>query len=419
MTPTIKVAVVHNLRLGGAARRLIGTVQALKGLSGVELQEFCLSPAVPVVDLGVTEFDAPDLGVADFEGTHSHSTGRVRSEVRYADVASSFPRIARPVLRYTDTVRLISAWRRVAAEVNAWHPDVVFANPCSALLSAPPALPRIGAPSVYYCDEPRRQDYEVYAAKSTNPVTRGLYKPLRLSQKRLDRAAVASATRVVTNSAFTASGIANAYGRDAYVVPPGIADIFAPALTSAADSSARRVLSVGSLIPSKGHDLAIQAVGAAGLAVPLTIVTPRDNEGERRRLEGIAEAAQVELDLRFGITDTELVELYRSALATIYLAMAEPLGLVSLESQACGTPVIVSDEGGLVETVEQGVSGFRVARNAADAGAALRSLAEPRRRAAMAAAALERKVPRDCDAASAMVELFNGVLPARPPFIGV
>jgi glycosyltransferase involved in cell wall biosynthesis len=37
----------------------------------------------------------------------------------------------------------------------------------------------------------------------------------------------------------------------------------------------------------------------------------------------------------------------------------EPLGYVAIEAQACGTPVITTDWGGFVETVENGVTGFR------------------------------------------------------------
>ena len=38
--------------------------------------------------------------------------------------------------------------------------------------------------------------------------------------------------------------------------------------------------------------------------------------------------------------------------------MNEPLNLVSMEAQACGTPVIVTRDGGLPETVNHGVTGF-------------------------------------------------------------
>ena len=122
------------------------------------------------------------------------------------------------------------------------------------------------------------------------------------------------------------------------------------------------LLSVGKLIPTKGHDLAISAAGRARLKIPLLIASHASNPEEEARLHRLAREAGVELTIRVGVSDEQLVELYQDALVTLYLAYAEPFGLVSIEAQASGCPVIVSDEGGLPETIIDGTTGWAVPR---------------------------------------------------------
>ena len=84
----------------------------------------------------------------------------------------------------------------------------------------------------------------------------------------------------------------------------------------------------------------------------------------RRRPDcsGLRDEAGVDLTIRVGVSDEQLVELYQDALVTLYLAHAEPFGLVSIEAQASGCPVIVSNEGGLPETIVDGTTGWAVPR---------------------------------------------------------
>src|SRR5205085_12600317 len=91
--------------------------------------------------------------------------------------------------------------------------------------------------------------------------------------------------------------------------------------------------------------------------------------------------------VRGGIGGEALRSLYSTAWARLYLARAEPLGLASLEVQACGSPVVVADEGGLPETIDPELTGFAVAREPAAAAAALDRLDDPAMRATMSAAA--------------------------------
>jgi glycosyltransferase involved in cell wall biosynthesis len=55
------------------------------------------------------------------------------------------------------------------------------------------------------------------------------------------------------------------------------------------------------------------------------------------------------------------IEMYQKALATVSPVLApwsEPFGLVAVESMACGTPVLATENGGLAETIVDGVTGF-------------------------------------------------------------
>ena len=88
--------------------------------------------------------------------------------------------------------------------------------------------------------------------------------------------------------------------------------------------------------------------------------------------------------------DAELADVYRdAAVSVVPSTFPEALGLTSIEAQASGTPVVVSDAGGLPETVSPGVSGLVFENGNADqlADAVLSLLESAPRRAAMADAA--------------------------------
>lgn len=369
----MKVAVIHNVRRSGATRRLRGTFDFLQSQPGLDVREFSLA------------------GAADHQA-----------------IAPLAPRPLRPPLRYLDQRSLIRAWLQISEAANDWRPDVALAYACDELAAAPPALRTLSAPSLYYGDESRGAHYGPAVRPKPTAAARVLYGPLWASRRRDDREAIAAASSLATNSGYTARAIAAVYGRSARVIPPGVAAVFAPnrsrdAQVNRFDQGWGWVLSVGSLIPSKGHDLAIETMAAARLALPLIVVAPRDDLAERSRLRALAAHERVSLDIRIGISDAELVQLYRSALATLYLARAEPPGSVSLESQACGTPVVVAAEGGLGDTVRPNVTGFAVPRRAAKAAEALRVIGEPGRRIAMGRAAAAAPVTRFGDSGRLML----------------
>lgn len=166
----------------------------------------------------------------------------------------------------------------------------------------------------------------------------------------------------------------------------------------------RHLLSVGHLIPAKGHDLAIRTAARAKSHWPVVIVAPRPAPAAERELGELATARGVELTVRTGIEDAELVKAYRDAVATLYLAHQEPFGLASLEAQACGSPVIVAREGGLPETLIEGVTGFAVRRDPSQAAAKIDELADDARRNGMARAAAQHGSAHPWSRAGAALE---------------
>ena len=332
--------------------------------------------------------------------------------VPYRPLALRVPRAARPPLRYVDLARLERAWRRVASVLERVRPDVVYANPCR-FLQAPAALLATTLPSLLLLRRAaRRRQNEL--AQTRNPRTSRLYGRLHAAESRLDRAATSRATALATNSEFTAGAIRRTYGRDAVVLPMGIPPAFTPSW-----EPAEHLLSVGTLIPDKGHDIVLRAASLARTRRPVMIVAPRPDLGEQRRLLGLAAELGIELKVRVAISDAEFVSAYRRAHATLYLAREEPFGLASLEAQACASPVIVSAAGGLPETLRHGETGWAVPRDASAVAAQLDLLDNPDLRLRIARSAAARAAEASWARATAELErLLATVRVTRSTFQG-
>ena len=373
----MKVAVIHNLARGGARRRLEQQLQHVRA----DIVEICLSQALPVTD--------DPIVVPDHQ------------------LAPAARRLIRPPVRYLDLATLTLAWMRVAVVLRRVRPDVIFANPCQ-LLQAPAALIGAAAPSLYFCDEPRATESDPRVRLSRNDSTRAAYAALYAAERLLDRAATLRATVVATNSRHTAAAITAVYGRSAAVLPMGVPESFTPTFEPPA-----HLLSVASLTPDKGHELVLRAAAAARSNWPVTIVAPRPHPSAERALTSLADALRVQLTIRTAISDDELIREYRRAQATLYLAREEPFGLASLEAQACGSPVVVAAEGGLPETLLNGVTGWAIPRTALAAAGCIDRLDELFLRERMARAAAEHAARSPWSrAGDALYHLLQGLYSA-------
>jgi glycosyltransferase involved in cell wall biosynthesis len=131
------------------------------------------------------------------------------------------------------------------------------------------------------------------------------------------------------------------------VYPPVDTEFFTPERVPVSP----RFLIVSALVPYKRVDFAMIAARRAGVA--LTVV---GDGPERAALDALA-GGSVEVVGRK--SDAEIRELYRSSIATV-LPGEEDFGIVPVEAQACGRPVVALARGGALDTVIPGVTGILV-----------------------------------------------------------
>jgi glycosyltransferase involved in cell wall biosynthesis len=189
-----------------------------------------------------------------------------------------------------------------------------------------------------------------WASRALRPVMAGL--------ARWDAATAGRVDRFVANSQYVAGRIGRYYNRGSVVVyPPVDTDFYRPDPSQAAPGTGALVVSA--LVPYKRIDVAIEA--ARLTQTPLRIVGQGPEEA---RLRALAAGAPVEfLGWR---TDDEVRDLYRAS-AAVLLPGLEDFGIVPVEAQACGTPVVAVGHGGACETVVDGVTGALVADRSPEA----------------------------------------------------
>jgi len=215
-------------------------------------------------------------------------------------------------------------------------------------------------PHLCYCLTPMRYAWDQFDAyfgpSRVGPAASALMRPVMARLARWDRATAGRADRYVAISHYVAGRIRRYYNREATVVyPPVDTDFFRPD----AARPERFALVVSALVPYKRLDLAIAACRQA--RIPLKIA---GDGPDRSALERIAANGGVEFLGRR--SDDELRELYRRAAVTL-LPGEEDFGIVPLEAQACGRPVVALARGGALETVKAGETGVLVDEPAAEA----------------------------------------------------
>jgi glycosyltransferase involved in cell wall biosynthesis len=227
---------------------------------------------------------------------------------------------------------------------------------CSHCVAKSVVVPE-GVPHLCYCLTPMRYAWDQFDAyfgpdKVGRPLS-AVLKPILARMAAWDQRTAVRANRYLAISQYVARRIGLYYNRHASVVyPPVDTEYFTPGPTS--DPGAAFVI-VSALVPYKRLELAIDAALTAN--VPLDVI---GDGPERAALEAHAGQPGSRVRLLGRLDDAEVREAYRHAIAVL-LPGEEDFGIVPVEAQAAGRPVVALARGGATETVRDGETGVLVA----------------------------------------------------------
>jgi D-inositol-3-phosphate glycosyltransferase len=208
--------------------------------------------------------------------------------------------------------------------------------------------------------------------------------PVAAEREEVEALLVRSADRLVAMSVGEEEALVTLYGADPEricVVPPGV-DLkqFSPRPTAALRRrlgllEQRIVLYAGRLERLKGADVLLEAMALlrrrGGFGDVVTLVIGEDSSdgwreggpgGERGRLEQLVADLGLDGCVRFlgAVHPEQLADLYALADVCVVPSRTETFGLVALEAQASGTPVVAAAVGGLRDIVVDSATGYLV-----------------------------------------------------------
>ncbi len=219
------------------------------------------------------------------------------------------------------------------------------------------------ATHVCYCHSPMRYAWDQFGAyfgpEQVGATRSRLLRPVLARLARWDGATAGRVDRFLANSQYVAGRIRRYYNRGSTVVyPPVDTTFYRLPEPGGHPQPASSFLVVSALVPYKRVDVAIAACRLA--RVHLKIVGRGPEEARLRKLAG------PDAEFLGWRSDEEIRELYGRT-AAVLLPGTEDFGMVPVEAQACGAPVVALRAGGACETVVDGLTGVLVEEHSADA----------------------------------------------------
>jgi glycosyltransferase involved in cell wall biosynthesis len=222
--------------------------------------------------------------------------------------------------------------------------DLVIASSssCAKGVITPPSVPLIA-----YIHSPMRYAWDLYPQylKNSNPVTRHFMKKWMPSIREWDYISSQRIDTVIANSNYIARRIKKYWNRDSVVVyPPVDTDRLIPSTKPAQDF----YVVFSRFVAYKRIDIAIEACGK--LQRNLVVIGSGSEESKLKKLAKKYSNNKSTIQFTGRISDKDVSDYLCKCKALLFCA-EEDFGIIPVEAQACGKPVIAFGKGGALETV--------------------------------------------------------------------
>jgi glycosyltransferase involved in cell wall biosynthesis len=210
--------------------------------------------------------------------------------------------------------------------------------------------PKPDTPIVSYVHTPARWIWEADTRRHEigGAAGRALLGAFAATQRAPDRRAARKVTALVANSHYVGDRIRRWWGRESTVVaPPVDTDFYTPG-TPGSTARGDFFLVAGRLVPYKRPELAVAAAARAGVNLVVA--------GDGRARGAVEAAAGPTVEILGRVDNETLRTLYRDCRALLFPG-EEDFGIMPVEAQACGAPVIARAVGGVLDTVVPGTTG--------------------------------------------------------------
>lgn len=344
----MRIAIWHNLPSGGGKRALYNHVRALKE-NGHFLEawttDMSSSDYLPLSELIVEN--------------------RKKIKQEYENLWD----IINPIKREQQIIKLLNEHcLECVKEIESKKFDLVFANSCGISY-----MPYIGKftklPRIVYLGEPYRPLYEAMPEN----IWKAPYQILKLKKiKRIvsdflinysrrikvlnEIEAAKSYQKILVNSLFSRENVIRSYGLDATVCYLGIdTGNFEPTVLK----KEPYVVGLGFISSIKSVHKAIEIISEIPKEIRPVLKWIANGLDKTYLEEMIVLSKRLKVDFQyfFNISDLDLVKIISNAAIMIYTPRLEPFGLAPLEANACGTYVVAIAEGGVRESISNGING--------------------------------------------------------------
>lgn len=274
-----------------------------------------------------------------------------KSNVKYTLCPRSFDTSSKKLLKIFKYIKylyfdLAIDYYRIACRINRdkdIDKIIVFQD---SYIKAPYALAFLRKKSIYILHEPPREFYEpsYFHAPRYQDKLFNLF--FRTPIKYLDKYLTQKSDVIVSNSKYSGRIINNIYNKKSIIIYPGSKKAAKRSKTLTARQN--QCISIGSLLPYKGHEIAIKVISMSRLMPHLIIIGDGSNE-DKNRLYKLASDVKVKLEIKNNLSHDELSKEFLRSKIYLNCAYKEPFGLAALESLYYGCLLLTNDLGGTKE----------------------------------------------------------------------